>query len=111
GSADQPSGRGADAAERAPDPQRLVALGALLEGGGDDRERGRGHDRRPDPLEGACSDQRLARPGEPAEKRGEREDDNSNHEDTAPAEQVGGAPAEEEQAGGGKGGRRAHPPT
>src|SRR5262249_43828555 len=51
--ADQPGGRRADAAERAPNPECLVALGSLLEGGGDDRDRGRGHDRGPDPLEGA----------------------------------------------------------
>src|SRR5262249_57388240 len=53
---DQPGGRRADAAERAPDSERFVALGALLEGGGDDRERGRGQDRGPDPLAGARSD-------------------------------------------------------
>ena len=48
---------GADAAEHAPDSERLVALGALREGRGDDRERGRGHDRRPDALECAGADQ------------------------------------------------------
>src|SRR4029450_8468085 len=34
--ADQPGGGGADAADRAPDPERLVPLGALGKGGGDD---------------------------------------------------------------------------
>ena len=68
-------GRRADPAERAPDPERLVALGALLEGRHDDRERGRGHDRRADALERARADQRGRRPREPAEKRGDGEDD------------------------------------
>src|SRR5262249_29523747 len=36
---DQPGRRRPDPAQRAPDPERLVALGALLEGGRDDRER------------------------------------------------------------------------
>ena len=36
-----------------------AAAVTLLEDGGDDRERGRGHDRRPDPLEGASTNQRL----------------------------------------------------
>src|SRR5262249_56572682 len=71
--ADQPGGGRPDPAERAPDPERLVALGPLLEGGGDDRERRRGHDRGPDPLEGTRPDQRLVRPGKPTEQRRERE--------------------------------------
>jgi hypothetical protein len=54
---DQPRCRRADAAERAPDPECLVALGALLESGGDDRKGGRGHDRCADSLEGTGSDQ------------------------------------------------------
>ena len=44
--ADQPRGGPADGAGRAPDPERPVALGALREGGHEDRQRGRGHDRR-----------------------------------------------------------------
>src|SRR5262249_49978874 len=100
--ADQPSGGCADAAERAPDPERLVPLGSLLEGGGDDRERTRGHDRGPDPLEGTRPNQRLIRPGEPTEKRGEREEDEADHEHSAAPEQIGRPAAEQEQAGKGE---------
>src|SRR4029450_1678798 len=42
--ADEPGGGGADPSERAPYPERLVALSPLLEGRGDDRERTRRHD-------------------------------------------------------------------
>ena len=38
--ADEPRRGGADAAECAPEPERLVPLGAFSEGGGDDRESG-----------------------------------------------------------------------
>jgi hypothetical protein len=92
-----------------PDPEGLVAFGALLECGGNDRERARGHDRRPDPLEGASPDQRLVRPGEPAQERGEREEDDADHEHAAAPEQVGRPPAEQQQAGEGQGVGTNHP--
>ena len=76
---------------------------------GDDRERGRRHDRGPDPLEGAGADQRLVRPGEPAEKRSEREQTDADHEDPPPPEQVGGPPSEQEQAGEREGVGAHHP--
>ncbi len=79
--ADQPARGAADAAERAPDPERLVALGAFLEGRGDDRERRRGHDRGADALQRPRGDQRRRRPREPAQQRGEREQHQPGHED------------------------------
>jgi hypothetical protein len=58
GAAEQPGRGGADAAERAPDPERLGPLGAVEEGRGDDREGGRGHDRGADALDHAGGKQR-----------------------------------------------------
>ena len=52
-----------DAGHGAPDPERLVALGALGEGGGHDRQRRRGDQRRAHALDGAGGDQRAARSG------------------------------------------------
>src|SRR4029453_19212915 len=66
---DQPRRRGADAAERAPDPERFVALGALGEGGGDDREGGRGHDRGAGALDDARREEGRRRPGPHAHER------------------------------------------
>ena len=109
GTADQPGRRRPEAAERSPDSERLVALGSLREQGRDDRERSRGHDRGPDPLEGAGADQRLVRPGEPAEKRSEREESEADHEHPPPPEQVRGSPSEQEQAGEGEGIGAHHP--
>ena len=60
--------RGAGAAHRAPDAERLVALGALLEGRHDDRERGRRDDRGAEALHGARGDQHAFEGGEPAER-------------------------------------------
>ena len=55
--AEQHAGGAAGAGDRAPDPQRFVALGAVAEGGGDDRERGGGEDRGAEALHGAGGDQ------------------------------------------------------
>ena len=51
---DQPDGR-AGGAEAAPDPERLVALGALVEHVHHDRERGGEHERRAEPLHRAAA--------------------------------------------------------
>jgi hypothetical protein len=107
--ADQPSRGRPDPAQSPPDPERLVALGPLLEGGRDDRECARGHDRRPDALEGTRADQRVVRPGEPAEERCGSEDDEPDHEHAPAAEQVGCPPAEQEETGEGEGVGAHHP--
>jgi hypothetical protein len=44
----------------------------------------------------------LIRPGEPTEKRSEREDRHADHEHAAAPEKVGGAATEQEQAGEGE---------
>ena len=89
---------GARAAHRAPDAERLVPLRALLEGRGDDRERGRGDDRGAEALHGARADQDALGPGETADERGGGEDDDADEEDAPPPEQVGRAPAEQQEA-------------
>ena len=96
--AEEHARRGARAPERAPDPQRLVALGALAKGRRHDREGGRRDDRRAEALHGARADQDVGAVGEPAGKRGEREDDEPDDEDQPPPEQVGHPAAEQEEA-------------
>jgi hypothetical protein len=58
--ADQQAGRRPDPADPAPDAERLVALGSLVEDGRQERERGRSQDRRRYPLEHAGGDQDLS---------------------------------------------------
>src|ERR687895_2563815 len=79
----QVPGGGPEGAVHAPDRQRLVALGPVPEGGRDDRERGGRHDRRPDALERTGADQGSGGPGEPAEQRGAREEQQPDHEHAA----------------------------
>jgi hypothetical protein len=88
---------GAGAADRAPDAERLGTLGAL-EGGRDDRQRGRGKHRGTEALTGPGGEQHggIAR-----ERRGQRrgsEHSQAGKEDAPAAEQVSGAPAEKQQA-------------
>ncbi len=107
--ADQPRRGGADAAEPAPDPERLVALGALGEGRGDDRQRGRGHDRGADALDHAGRKQRRRRPGEPAHERRGREEQDTGHEHAPAPEQVGRPSSEQQQAAEGERVGAQHP--
>ena len=100
--AEQHPGGAAGARHRAPDPQRFVALGAVFEGGGDDRERGGGEDRGAEALDGAGGDQLSGIGGEAAGKRGEGEEDEAEHEDAAASEQVGEPAAEQEEAAEGQ---------
>ena len=83
-------------------PERLVALGAVAEGGGDDRERGGGDDRGAEALRGAGGDQLPLGGGEAGGQRGDRDQHQAGHEDPAAAEQVGGAPAEQQEAAEGE---------
>ena len=66
--AEQDADGGARAADRAPDAERLGALGAV-EGGGDDRQRGRGEHRGAEALAGAGGEEHG---GVGGERRGER---------------------------------------
>ena len=98
----QDAGGSAGAGDRAPDSQGLVALGAVAEGGGDDRQcRGR-EDRRAQALNRAGHDQLALGLGQAPGQRGEREEDQAADEDAAPAEQVSHPPAEQQEAAEGE---------
>ena len=84
--------------DRAPDAERLRALLALREGGGDDRERGGGDERAAEALERPGADEPALRRREPVEQRGGREDRDAREEQPAPAEQVARAAAEQQEA-------------
>ena len=88
--------------DRAPHAQRLVALGAVGEGGRDDRQRRRREQRGAHALNGAGGDQRRLGLGEPADQRREREQDEPADEDPAAAEEVGKPAAEEQEAAEGQ---------
>ena len=107
--AEQHAGRGAEAADRAPDAERDVPLAALGEGRREDRERRRRDHRRAEALERARRDQRRLRPGEAGEQRGEREHDEADQEQAPPPEQVGRAPAEQQEAAEDERVRADHP--
>src|SRR6266540_1366915 len=89
---------GAAAAERTPDPERLVPVRALLEARHHDRERRRRDDRAAESLHAAGGDQHPLRLGEPAHEGGEREERDADDEDAPAAEQVGRPAAEEQEA-------------
>ena len=103
GPTDQPCGRAAEPAEGAPDPERLVALRALVEDRRDDREGGRRHDGRADSLQRTGRDQGLVRPGQAAQQRRDREEDEPDHEHAAAPEQVRCTATQQEEAGEGEG--------
>src|SRR5205814_1082097 len=73
-----------EAADRAPDAERDVALTALGERRREDRQRRRRDHRRAEPLERARRDQRRLRPGQARQQRGEREQDDAGEEEPPP---------------------------
>ena len=81
-----------------PHAQRLVALGAVTEGGRHDRQRGGGEDRRPDALHGSRGDELAGVLGQAASQRRQREQHEARHEDDSPSQQVRHAPAQEQEA-------------
>jgi hypothetical protein len=101
-SAEEDARRAAGAGDRAPDAQRPVALGAVAEGGRDDRERRRRDDRGAEALGGAGGDQLALGRREPGEQRGDPDQQQAGHEDAPATEQVGGAAAEQEEAAEGE---------
>jgi hypothetical protein len=96
--AEQDADRTAGAGDRAPHAHGLVALGALREEHGHERERGGRQQRGAEALDGPSSDQLAFGLREPAGQRGEREEHEPAHEQPASTEQVGHAPAEEQEA-------------
>ena len=68
--AEQHAGGAAGSGDRAPGAERLVALGAVAEGGRDDRQRRGRDDRRAEALGGAGGDQLALGGGEAGGERG-----------------------------------------
>ena len=101
--AEQHARGAARAGDGAPDAQRAVALGALGEGVGHDRQRGGGDERGAEALQGARGDEPDVGLRQAAEQRGEREDDEADHEELAAAQEVGEAAAEQQEAAEGEG--------
>ena len=87
----------AGAGDRAPDAHRLVALSALGEQDGDERQRGRGEQRGAKALHGAGRDQPTLALSEAAGKRSDGEEDETGDEQPATTEQVGQTTAEEQE--------------
>ena len=94
--ADQRADRDRGAGDRAPHAERGAAV-AALEGGGQQRQRGREHERAADALQRAREVEHQRRPGERAQRRGDGEDRDPDHEDPAAAEEVGERAAREQQ--------------
>src|ERR1700728_2929998 len=86
---EQPDHRG-HPADPGPHAQRLVPVG-VLEGGGQDGQRGRRHHRRPEALGEPGADQQPLTVGQPAGQRRDGEQRGSGHQQPPPPQQVPGA--------------------
>ena len=95
--AEQHPGGAAGARDRAPDPERAVALGALGERRRDDRQRRRRDDRGAEALNRARRDQPSFRLRDPAGERRQREQRQAEHEHPPAPEQVGEPAAEQQE--------------
>ena len=107
--AEQDAGGGATAGGSAIDAECEVAVTPLSEGGHEQRQRSRREQRTAEALEGAEADQRCFRPGDPAEQRARREEQQSPDEEAAPTKQVGKPAPEQQRATEEDGVRRDHP--
>ena len=96
--AEQHAGGGAATRGGAVDPERAVAVAAFGERGHQERQRSRREQRAAEPLQGAERDQRALRPGDPAEQRAQREEEEAADEQPAPAEEIRQPAAEEQRA-------------
>ncbi len=85
---------GAEPAHRAPHAERPGAVAVVGEGGGEDRQAGRGHQRRADALGDPGADQHAGVRREPAGQRAQCEQGRAGDKDTSAAEQVRGPAAE-----------------
>lgn len=94
---DQPNGRAA-CAKSAPDPERVVALGALSEHVHHDRQGGGQHDRGAQALNGSRCDQKRVAGRERASQRRRREHAQPCHQEPATPEQIRGMTAQQEKA-------------
>ena len=107
--AQQHADGGAGARDRAQDPQRLVALGALLERDHRDREDRRREHGRGAALEQAEDDQHRVRLGQRAAPEKIAKSSEPHHEEPPPPEHVAGAPAEQQEAAEGEAVAAHHP--
>jgi hypothetical protein len=105
---DQSDG-GAACADAAPEAERLVALGALVEHVHDDRERGGQHDRGSEPLQAAHRDQEAVGCRKRAGERGGGEDPEPEHQDASASQQIGAPAAEQEETAEGEAVGGDHP--
>ena len=88
----------APAPPTAPQTPSALARSRAVEGGRDDRQRGRGEHRGAEALAGAGGEQRGGVAGERRDERGGGEHAQAGEEHAPAAEQVGGAAAEQQQA-------------
>ena len=95
--AEEHAGRGGETADRTPDAERRVAIGALVERRRQDRQRGRRHHRRADPLEQASGDEHPLAARQARRERARAEHDQAGEEDPPSPEQVGESAAEQQQ--------------
>ena len=96
--AEEHAGRATGSRDGAPDAERLVALGSVLEGRGDDGERGRREQRGAEALDRPGGDQRALGLGEAAGQGGGGENEEANDEDLPAAKKVGEAAAKQQEA-------------
>ena len=88
----------APAPPTAPQTPSALARSRAVEGGRDDRQRGRGEHRGAEALAGASGEQRRGVAGQRGDERGGGEHAEAGEEHAPAAEQVGGAAAEQQQA-------------
>ena len=100
--AEEHAGGAAGSGDGAPGAERLVALGAVAEGGGDDRERRGGDDRRAQALGGARGDQLTLGRAKPAASEAARDEQEPGDEHAPAPEQVREPPAEQQEAAEGE---------
>ena len=93
---EEDAGRGTAAGRSPVDAERKVALTPFRECRHEQGQRCRRKQRTGEPLQSAEADQRRLRPGDPAEQRAGREEQQPRDEEAAPTEQVG-KPASEQQ--------------
>jgi hypothetical protein len=89
----------AESARRGPQANGLLPLAALAEQVGDDRQRGRHDQRRPDTHAGARGDEDVHRPGERRPRRSRSEEQHTGQEHALAAPPVAEAAGNEQQAG------------
>jgi hypothetical protein len=94
--------RGPAGGDGCPDAERPVALLALGEHDGQQRQRGGGQQRAAEPLQRAGGDEQRRVLRQAAEQRGDGEDDRAQDEDLAPADAVGQLAAEQQEAAEGE---------